>query len=485
MPVSNSIIEQNPLYVQMPVGQEVIFVVSNQDAVSNQTKVKFCAEVHISLNQQPNPSVGTDIIGTFKTTPNNAGVGIFDLRSVVENYVKPDNMAQSVSTYKGIFTLNPQVRHPMHLIDKYSMNQNAIKYMVIVFYVEFLGADDGVNTVDPNRVVRAAGTDATSNLFTLFNGYLKYTDKLTMGVSPAANDFGYDLSGLQPTSGSTGSFLSNAPLEQYANEDDYGTFAFLVKTGSGNFANGYLDEINIQCYDTAGVPIGSVITVDRDVANGAYLNWSADTYIQLLYFGCFPGNLQNWSTTFQTQLATGNLDHYSVRGSNSAGGDVTQRYIINVNCPSGRGYESIRLCWLNQWGVWDYYTFTKKSIKTLSTKGTTYTQLQGTWNNSVYNVDSYKGGKKSFRVNSTEKIKMNTGFVAEENNVLFEELMNSPEVYQLQGYQTDATNASLNQYVTPVRVTSTSFITKTLANDRLIQYTFEVEKTKTLRTQAV
>jgi hypothetical protein len=221
------------------------------------------------------------------------------------------------------------------------------------------------------------------------------------------------------------------------------------------------------------------------VANGAYGTWFANTQIQLLYFGCFPANLRNWSTTFQTQLATGNLDHYSVRGSNSVSGNVTQRYIINVNCPDGKGYESIRLCWLNQWGVWDYYTFTKRSNKTISTKGSTYTQLQGTWNDSVYTVDSFKGGKKSFRVNSTEKIQMNTDFVSEDDNVMFEELINSPEVYQLDGYQTDITNSGLNQYVTPVRLTTSSFTRKTKANDRLIQYTFEIEKTKTLRTQSV
>jgi len=44
---------------------------------------------------------------------------------------------------------------------------------------------------------------------------------------------------------------------------------------------------------------------------------------------------------------------------------------------------------------------------------------------------------------------------------------------------------SLNQYVTPVRFTTSSFTKKTVANDKLIQYTFEVEKSKTLRTQSV
>ena len=69
---------------------------------------------------------------------------------------------------------------------------------------------------------------------------------------------------------------------------------------------------------------------------------------------------------------------------------------------------------------------------------------------------------------------------------MFEELTNSPEVYILEGYSfaLDA-NTALNQYVSAVRVTSTNFTKKTVANDRLIQYTFEVEKSRTLRTQSV
>ena len=67
----------------------------------------------------------------------------------------------------------------------------------------------------------------------------------------------------------------------------------------------------------------------------------------------------------------------------------------------------------------------------------------------------------------------------------FEELINSPEVYILEGYQTDVGNPLLNTYVTPVRLMTSSYIRKTIANDKLMQYTFEVEKSKTLRTQAV
>ena len=160
-------------------------------------------------------------------------------------------------------------------------------------------------------------------------------------------------------------------------------------------------------------------------------------------------------------------------------------YTMNINCPNGKGFEPIRLTWLNQWGAWDYYTFNMKSAKSISTKGSTYQQLKGTWNESAYRIDSFKGGKKAFRVNATEKISMNTDFVSEADSEWFEELINSPEVYILEGFKTDAVNSSLNKYVTPVRLLTSNYTKKTVANDKLMQYTFEVEKTKTLRTQSI
>tara|TARA_R100001530_G_scaffold136126_1_gene115383 strand:- start:5197 stop:6651 length:1455 start_codon:yes stop_codon:yes gene_type:complete len=484
MPVSNSIIEQEPLYDQLPVGQEIIFVVSNQDAVANETKVKFCAEVHISPTLQPNTSVGTDLIGTFKTTPNNAGVGIFDLRSIVENYVKADNMAADGSQYKSTVT-DADNRHPIHLIDWFSLNNNTVRYMALQFYVEYLGADDGVNTVDPNIVRRAAGTSANSNLFTLFNGYLKYTDELAL----FQGDFGYSLTDFFPDdnlspspAGSSKKFLTNAPKTQYANVNDYGTLALFQKNQTQSDA---IYRMEFTYYDSGGNDIGSEF-IGKGTTTGAYTVWDTEVNKQLLFFGCFPANLQNWSSTFQGLVSLGTIlgGYYTIRFENAAGANTMSIYTIQVKCPDNKGYESIRLCWLNQWGAWDYYTFTKKSIKTISTKGSTYTQLQGTWNDSVYTVDSYKGGKKSFRVNSTEKIKMNTDFVSEDDNVMFEELINSPEVYLLNGFKTDNFTA-FNTYVVPVRLTTSSFTRKTSVNDRLIQYTFEIEKTKTLRTQAV
>jgi hypothetical protein len=456
-----SIIEQSPYsFTLLPVGQELIFVVSNQTAVANETRVKFVAEVYIGTAAL-NPSVDTPI-GTFKTTPNNAGVGMFDLRNVVENYVKADNMAFNQSKYKTIVT-SATKRHPIHLIDQYSLNTNAVKFMAVRFSVEWLNA----------TTAQIESTRANSGLFTISNGYIKHTDILTK----SGNNFGYDDSKRFLLLNSTSEFLTNAPSIQYANLEDYGTIAFATAFN--------LDRIRLKYYDSDNIQIG-IQEMHRTWTNGAFSTFALNSTYSIIYFGCFPGNLQNWSSVFQGITSSIEGGSITVQALDSGLSPISQVYTIKLNCPNGKGYEPIRLCWLNQWGAWDYYTFTQKSIKSTSTSGATYNQLAGTWNESLYRPDSYKGGKKAFRVNATEKITMNSDFVTEDEAVIFEELVNSPEVYLLKGYEDIVeTTSVLNQYVTPVRLLTSSFTKKTIANDKLMQYNFEIEKSKTLRTQAV
>jgi len=457
-------IEQTPLYTQLPVGQEVIFVVSNNTIVGTQTNVRFIADVYISDTTPTAISSATVPTATFKTTPNNAGVGIFDFKQVVENYVSADNMAYNQSKYKTVVTTD-STPHPIHLIDKYSRNKKAFRWLTIQFKTQYTDANGDVLT--PETLFQ------NSVDYQLFNGYLKYTDELSI----FNNDFGYDL-GNYNLSSQTDRFLTNAPATQYANLEDYGTIAFLSP-------NADLSYIKLIYKNSADVQIGTE-NITKNFTNGAYTNFSTYISERLLYFGCFPANLQNWSGTFQALVSAGTIQGGSiVVQAFSTSGAISKGYTINVNCPNLKGYESIRLCWLNQWGAWDYYTFTQKSVRSVSTTGSTYEQLAGTWNEANYRVDSYKGGKKAFRVNATEKITMNTDFVSADENVMFEELINSPEVYILKGYQTDGSFSALNQYVIPTRLITSSFTRKTVANDKLIQYSFEVEKSKTLRTQSV
>ena len=62
--------------------------------------------------------------------------------------------------------------------------------------------------------------------------------------------------------------------------------------------------------------------------------------------------------------------------------------------------------------------------------------------------------------------------------------MNSQSVYILNGYNaTESTFTITNKYVEPVLITTSSYTRKTIANDKLIQYTFDLERNKTQKTQ--
>ena len=449
-------IDQRPLYTTLPIGQQIIFAVSENTIVAEKFKVKFIAEVHVS-NKAINISSGNSVIGTFKTTPNNAGVGIFDLRPILETFVKSDNEGSTFgngSRYK-----TSEATHPMHLIDKFAVSENSIRNFAIQFKVEW-------------------SETANGDEYLFFNGVLQYDDVLTL----YKGNYGYNLSANNfylaqtPTAGV--GFLSNAPRTQKARLTDYGTFPFL------NFLPDPDDDVlsfEFKYYYQGVLQDSEVLTYGW--TNGGVTKFGEWTAQYLIYLGVFPANLRGWSTKFNALVKAGTIDNYGIFPTTTAG--TVTPYYIDIICPNERGYEGIRLAWLNQWGAWDYYTFNMKSTRSIATKRIPYTQAGGTWNESTFKISGWKGGKKNFRVNSTEKIKINTDFVTEAEGVWFEELINSSEVYIVNGYEDDVKYTITNKYIEPVVLTTSSYVKKTIANDKLMQYTFEIEKSKMKRTQAV
>jgi ribosomal protein L21E len=154
---------------------------------------------------------------------------MFDLRNVVENYVKADNMAANGSAYKTTAT-SAAARHPVHLIDKYSLNTNLGRYMRVRFSVEYL-----VGTTVEIDINTQANTAIP---FIIFNGYVKHTDVL----NKSGNNFGYNTAKFTLTD-NTSEFLTNAPTTQYANLEDYGTLSMVTSTTG-------LYRIRLNYYDS-------------------------------------------------------------------------------------------------------------------------------------------------------------------------------------------------------------------------------------------
>ena len=271
-------LEQQPRFRTLPVGDNVIFSVMDENLFtpSVKTRVKYIAEVYVD-NNKGNVQANTagSLVATLKTTPNAAGRGIFDLRPILESFVSPDYVPHQkdippligtivqASTYKGVASSDHN-RFPIHLLDMFSMGDNFSKYFKVKFTVEFLQG---------TSVAVQSGNLVSSDEFYFFNGYVKHTNVLQQGqVGNAAICYGlnllditdatvpYDPSDISTftrliQNGALSSFISNAPTTQYARLKDYGTIAMFNNltqsaydfvTGSNNLQRIY--QIKISLY---------------------------------------------------------------------------------------------------------------------------------------------------------------------------------------------------------------------------------------------
>ena len=325
-------IVQRPLYNTLAAGQEIVFVVNETtgNIVTTKTNVNYVVEIRVATDSSELNST-TSIIGEFKSTPNNTGVGIFELSTILENYVSPDYNGVDTqiapgetvqTTFRGISfeNNNNQKRfyHAIHLVDRYCISQNAIKYVRVKFTMEYLGADAN----NPNAVAKDPHLVANySNDLLIYNGVLYDTDVLTYSNFASRKfDFGYNLSATDDTtrpsyiiqnSGFTtttasGQMLSDAPLTQEARLTDYGTLPFLnflfSVTNSFNVGNSTINPasiglIRIKLFNDANVQLGSTIEAENRQSNGGYsanapdINTNTFATTRLIYFGAFPANL--------------------------------------------------------------------------------------------------------------------------------------------------------------------------------------------------
>ena len=490
---------QKPLYKMLATDEEIIFVVEDNSVVVGNFRVKFIAEVYVSSYtgnpfNTTNPTASK--IATLKVVPNNEGVGIFDLSRILEAYVSPDYLGGETIVAGGVQyhtqynqdDYSDKKPHSIHQIDKWSLNRNAVRLIGVKFSAEFATSQTGTLTTT---------TQIPSERYYIHNAVRQEDD--TLAIDNNSGNFGYNYDFNKYVLNSTAAkFLTNAPTTQYIGENDFCTLGFFAQSdgGTGSFTAGsrygkfvgssatsgrqLIRHIDIKFF-LNGVQTGSTITYGNATANGS-LTWQTTTpKAQLQYVGVGTANIQGAGNSLPASW-----DYYTVTARDNDGVVVSDTYSFYKEevC---KGFEKFRLCWLNRLGVWDYFNFTKRNVRKVNSKRETYQQLKGTWNESRYMKHGYKGGQKVFATNSKEVITLQTDFITEEAAQWLEELFTSPDVFVLQEKSTDTklgtiTNL-LNKYVQPCVVMTSSYTRKTTANDKLKQYTIEIEMSHNKRIQ--
>ena len=203
------------------------------------------------------------------------------------------------------------------------------------------------------------------------------------------------------------------------------------------------------------------------------------SYLLQQYIGVGTANILGSGQTIPA-----NWNSYTIQlkvGANSA----TETYTYFKRDADCKGFEKIRLTWLNKYGVWDYYTFTKKNIRSTDIKRTEFNRVKGDWNSSTFTKYGYERGRGVLSTMATETMSLNSDwFTNDEEAAWIEQLFISPEVYILGGYDgNDTAPANYGEYLTPVIVTNNSYDRYTRANDKVAQYEIDIEYSINKRVQ--
>lgn len=255
-------------------------------------------------------------------------------------------------------------------------------------------------------------------------------------------------------------------------ETDYHTIAFL----NGNVIGEIQDVSNAQdvyvmevsFYEEDGTLIRTDEYYNLNPRTGNSDLWSdvyttQDQYTKLIYFPAGPQNFDDAAQTIPTASA-----YYDCvfKGQNASRGindnAIWGQYRFNIQECSG--FTPQRFAWKNQWGVWDYFNFTKANNRSASVQRKEYTQTFVDYSPNSFPVsyDKTRRGRVNHYNEVTKQRVANTDWLTQTEADNLRELFFSANVYYY----------DLNNGWVPIVVTTANITERT--ND-LSQKVFQYE----------
>ncbi len=455
-----------------------------QDDISGLFYFKLILEVRLD-------SVSGTVIAKLKQRRNGYPADIsadearatFDVRDIVNSQLE-DTIADQNDTTKSIHTLGANV-----VAKPFSLNSNQVKTISVIAYQEY----SELASATPSE-------DTTPNV----NDTKKYiAASLPLETARGTVDFqntAFQVFQLDDTSGrflsdvqqSSGSVVASSVYRNYVQDTDYHTLGFLNGLATDPSTTREFDSelryLYVKYYEADGTEINSGVTkrlsnassyggCKPDEADGEI---DADTE-RLIYVGCGPANLE--AQTYDNDAKPSNNSgwaYYKVYANDGGGGGGTNKsadYYFIKQDGSCKGFKVRRLAWRNSLGCYDYFNFKMKSTQTIDVTRNNYETVLGNFNSNMYSYDNFDRGKRTRQTTALIKETINTDWITEQDAQLLEGLIMSTNVEVIENADTD--------YTVPVMVTDTSFVRKTVANDKIqIQYTIQIEYANPLNTNS-
>jgi len=242
----------------------------------------------------------------------------------------------------------------------------------------------------------------------------------------------------------------------YNNTSQVASITFLQKTTNNSVIN----------YD-----IAQNILVDYTNRGGSQANPPYSYLSQRIAYGIFKQNPVIY-TNSDVAIFFSNAD-CGIDPDTNGVSEIVQYKMVGDECFN----NPVSFLFMNRHGVWDTYTFTKKSQKTYEAERKTYNSNK-TLNTPWWNRQSYDSYETVYYGVANEMLTVDSNYVIQNDALIIEELLLSPYVYIIEDNWTPQNNQpNIYPYLIPCTVQNKEVKVFQQKYQRLFQYTLELKQT--------
>ena len=205
-----------------------------------------------------------------------------------------------------------------------------------------------------------------------------------------------------------------------------------------------------------------------------YTGDQAEDRIKLMPSGV--ANLKNWLVTQGSSIDLVNSDWYKIQLLDTFENVIDERQFYPT-CEVK--YTPIQLAYISKYGTWNYATFFKRSVETIDVTNDMYRRITGNVQNGAYTYGLHNPMYKKYNTNGKRRLTINSGFVAEEFKEVMEQILLSEYVLVVADSTVTKDGSTYtytaNNGAVAANVSTNSLTKKKKVNDKLIEYTLDLE----------
>jgi hypothetical protein len=211
--------------------------------------------------------------------------------------------------------------------------------------------------------------------------------------------------------------------------------------------------VNTISYSSSNLPVGQIAYATVNATS------NSESYIDRVLGDGGVLERSKCLTDFLNEFEISEADE--VRISNNTG----SLEIIKIKTLQECKYEPKKFTFINKFGALQDIYFFKKQVNKMDVTKESY---NANTLNSFYSYDRSVHTKRDFNIKGKESFTFSSGYLSEEYNEVFKQMMLSEKVWITNITETE-------EQVLPINVKTSNITYKTSLNDRLVEYTIEFE----------